>query len=283
VGPFTKYSTDLSEIDRSSFSLVQKAKQHSLRNGSQTINSLLKLNSRHDLSVSRAVFGEDNGPVTRRALFRRGLAAASFDRAAYAFEEWPDIRTTEPDLKTPSVSSGDAAPGKRVRQSIPEYEGSDVHHTLYLPKGWKRGRRYPVIVEYAGNGNYQNRHGDVSEGTVEGSNLGYGISGGEKFLWLCLPYVNRHERKNEILWWGDPEATADYCKKAVKLVCERYGGDLSSVILAGFSRGAIACNYIGLRDDKIAASGAPSYPTVITMESAGGPMTTATASRPWSG
>jgi len=195
----------------------------------------------------------DNDLVTRRAFFREGLAAASLDRAAYAFEEWPDIRTKESDLTTPSVSSGDASPGKRVRQSLPEYEGSDVHHTLYLPKGWRRGSRYPVIVEYAGNGNYQNRYGDVSEGTVEGSNLGFGISGGEGFLWLCLPYVNRHERKNEILWWGDPEATVEYCKKAVKLVCDRYGGDLSSVILAGFSRGAIACNYIGLRDDEIAA------------------------------
>ena len=31
------------------------------------------------------------------------------------------------------------------------------------------------------------------------------------------------------------------------------GGDASAVFLAGFSRGAIACNYIGLRDDEIAS------------------------------
>jgi hypothetical protein len=34
-------------------------------------------------------------------------------------------------------------------------------------------------------------------------------------------------------------------------ICNEYGGDRRKVILAGFSRGAIACNYIGLHDDKI--------------------------------
>ncbi len=194
----------------------------------------------------------DNSRVTRRTFARSGLAATSLAAAALSSEEWPDIRTVEPDLATPATSPGDAAPGKRVRQTLPEFESSEVHHTLYLPADWQPGSRYPVIAEYAGNGNYKNSYGDVSEGTVEKSNLGYGISGGRGFLWLCLPYVNRQQRKNEILWWGDPEATVEYCKKAVKLVCQSYGGDRSKVILAGFSRGAIACNYIGLRDDEIA-------------------------------
>jgi hypothetical protein len=35
-------------------------------------------------------------------------------------------------------------------------------------------------------------------------------------------------------------------------VCGEYGGDPSALILAGFSRGAIACNFIGLHDDAIA-------------------------------
>ena len=35
--------------------------------------------------------------------------------------------------------------------------------------------------------------------------------------------------------------------------CELYGGDPDRVLLAVFSRGAIACNYIGLHDDRIAA------------------------------
>jgi hypothetical protein len=62
---------------------------------------------------------------------------------------------------------------------------------------WKPGRRYPVIVEYAGNGNYANKYGDVSTGEVEGSKLGYGISGGNGFIWICLPYVNTLENKNQ--------------------------------------------------------------------------------------
>ena len=45
---------------------------------------------------------------------------------------------------------------------------------------------------------------------------------------------------------------ADYARKAIRLVCRRYGGDRKAVIVAGFSRGAIACNYIGLRDNKMA-------------------------------
>jgi len=44
-----------------------------------------------------------------------------------------------------------------------------------------------VIVEYAGNGNYANKYGDVSSGEVEGSKLGYGISGGTGFIWICMP------------------------------------------------------------------------------------------------
>lgn len=166
--------------------------------------------------------------------------------------EYPDIRTVPADLETPEVTGGEPSAGRRVRQTLAKWSGTEVHHALYLPRGWKHGGRYPVIVEYAGNGGYRNRFGDVSEGTVEGSNLGYGISGGEGFLWLCVPYVNAVEKRNQPLWWGDVEATVDYCKRAVKDSCERFGGDQKKVVLAGFSRGAIACNYIGLRDDEIA-------------------------------
>jgi hypothetical protein len=185
-------------------------------------------------------------PLTRRSLV---LGAA----AQTARAEFPDIRTVPPDLTTPAVTIGATAAGQRVRQSLPAWRDTEVHHALYLPTDWKPGARFPVIVEYAGNGNYRNQYGDVSEGTVEGSNLGYGLSGGRGFLWLCLPYVNAVEKRNQILWWGDAEATAAYCREAVRDVCDRFGGDPAALILAGFSRGAIACNYIGLRDDRTAA------------------------------
>ena len=164
----------------------------------------------------------------------------------------PDIRSIPVDLAVPAISDGDPGPGKRVVQVAPEYEGTAVHHVLYLPRDWQPGKQYPVIVEYAGNGPYSNKYGDISTGEVEGSKMGYGLSGGKGFIWLCLPYVNTAEKKNQPWWWGDVGATVEYAKKTVRRVCEKYGGDTSAIVLTGFSRGSIACNFIGLHDDEIA-------------------------------
>ena len=165
----------------------------------------------------------------------------------------PDISTAKPDLTTPKMVLGAPAAGRRVRQTLPNYKGTDLYHALYLPVDWQAGSTYPVIVEYAGNGPYRNRYGDTSAGTVEGSNLGYGLTAGKGVIWLCLPYVNAKEKRNQAQWWGDVDATVAYCKQAVATVCKDYGGDPRQVVLVGFSRGAIACNYIGLHDDEIAA------------------------------
>ncbi len=170
----------------------------------------------------------------------------------------PDISTVEPDLVVPELADGDPGPGRRVKQTHPAYAGTAVHHVLYLPEDWKPGASYPVLVEFAGNGPYRNNFGDVSTGRVEGSKLGYGISGGTGFLWLCLPYLDGAAASNVTSWWGtepdyDPKPTVAYCKATVRWVCDRYGGDPGRVVLCGFSRGAIACNFIGLYDDEIAA------------------------------
>lgn len=105
-----------------------------------------------------------------------------------------------------------------------------------------------------GNGGFKNKYGDISEGTVDGSRLGYGATAGHGCIWICLPYIEKTEgsMRNAITWWGDIEETKRYCLATVKDVCSRYGGDPKRVILAGFSRGSIACNYIGLHDDEIA-------------------------------
>jgi hypothetical protein len=178
-------------------------------------------------------------------LTRRHLLLASWRQ----LEDLPDIRSIPADLVRPELSDGEPSRGSRVRQSLPAYRGTGVHHILYLPTNWKPGPRFPLIAEYAGNGNYRNAYGDVSDGTPEGSNLGYGISAGEGFIWLCLPYINSEEKRNQLQWWGDPAATAAYARDAVAMVCAKYGGDERKVLLAGFSRGSIGCNYIGLRDD----------------------------------
>jgi hypothetical protein len=152
----------------------------------------------------------------------------------------PDLRTIAPDLIVPPLT--DAAPAAGLRARI-RREGA-LHHALYLPSDWQPRRRYPVIVEYAGNGDF----GDESHGLPEGSNLGYGLSGGRGFLWLCLPYVNA-DSTLATQWWGDPDLTTAYARRELSLVCQRHGGDPRRVLLAGFSRGAIACSYLGLRDE----------------------------------
>ena len=35
-------------------------------------------------------------------------------------------------------------------------------------------------------------------------------------------------------------------------ICGEYGGDINNIFICGFSRGAIAVNYLGLADDEIA-------------------------------
>ena len=167
----------------------------------------------------------------------------------------PNLNLLQPDLVVPAVMREAPAAGRRVEAVTPGWESTAVHHTLYLPSDWKQETKLPVLVEYAGNGGYKNALGDVSEGSVEGSVLGYGLSGGTGHLWACLPFVETSsdgKKQNKANWWGDVAETKRYCIATVKDICARYGGDASRVVLCGFSRGAIACNYIGLNDDEIA-------------------------------
>lgn len=166
---------------------------------------------------------------------------------------WPAIiKSDKSDLQLPPIEIGFASPGKRVAIVPPEYEGTGVHHILYLPNDWdpywrKNGRSWPVIVEYTGN----RFPSSGSTGEVEGAALGYGLSGG-KFIWAVFPFVAEDHKHNEVTWWGDEQATVEYAKRNVPRICKEFGGDSSRVFLCGFSRGAIAVNYIGLFDDEIA-------------------------------
>lgn len=189
--------------------------------------------------------------MNRRTILS-SMAAAAIAPSLRAQDDFPDLSSVRPDLVIPEILPGEPAAGKRVRQTDPEYAGTEVHHTIYLPVDWTAGKRYPLIVEYAGNGNFKNQYGDISTGEVEGSKLGYGISGGRGFIWICLPYVNSREKKNQIIWWGDVNETVRYARNTVRRACDRYGADPQAVVIAGFSRGAIGCNYLGLHDDEIA-------------------------------
>lgn len=154
----------------------------------------------------------------------------------------------------PSVESGEPQPGKRVWWTVPGYEDWNVPVALYLPPQWSPKKTYPVIFEYPGNGGYRNALGDSSEGTVDGCKLGYGWSLGQDTIWVSLPFVDSKTRKHSVRWWGDVEATVQFCKAAVAAVGRSWSGDRERMVLCGFSRGALACSYIGLYDDEIASN-----------------------------
>ena len=185
----------------------------------------------------------------------RFCAAIAVLNGSLLLAELPDLSLSAADLVVPAcLAEGVPAAGKRIAQTSAGWQGTSVHHALYLPLDWKPDGSFPVIVEYPGNGNYRNKYGDISTGAVEDGHLGYGISGGKGFIWVVMPFVevNGDQKRNAPLWWGDVEETKRYCIATVRDVCARYGGDEKKVVLSGFSRGSIACNFIGLHDDKIA-------------------------------
>ena len=159
-----------------------------------------------------------------------------------------DDKSVSNDLVTPTMTDEEPAAGRRVRQVAPEYEGSDVYHALYLPEDWKPGKKYSVLVEYTGN----KFAACGSTGEVKDANLGFGLTGGKGFIWVSMPYIEIGRKENAVTWWGDKDATVDYCKTNLPRICEEFGGDLSSIFVCGFSRGAIGASYIGLADDEIA-------------------------------
>ncbi len=185
------------------------------------------------------------------------LASVCLFLQALMAQDAPDIRSVEADLVVPACLDASPAAGVRVNQVHPNWKTTDVYHTLYLPTNYRPGQTYPVIVELPGNGGFKNRLGDACNGLPSGCKFGFGISAGKDFIWLCLPFVSGDGKSVAEKWWGDaseydPSPTVDYLKQTVPWICQNYGGDPQRVILTGFSRGAIACNYIGLHDDQIA-------------------------------
>lgn len=162
-----------------------------------------------------------------------------------------DLNSVAPDLTSPPLTGSTPAAGKRVRHALDSYAGTELFHSIYLPTDWRPGVKFPVIFEYPAN-QWTSPDGDACSGKLEDCNLGYGISGGSGFIWVCLPFVDSVNLQQQRRWWGDVNATVAYCKAAVQDVCKDFGGDVNALLIAGFSRGAIACNFIGLHDDEIA-------------------------------
>lgn len=151
----------------------------------------------------------------------------------------------------PDIERGEPIAGKRVYQKLPGWEKTTIEHVLTLPKEWKPGAKYPIIIEYTGNVFYHKWcH---STGFTDQGTMAYGLSRGETFILLNLPFIATDGRQEEPNGWGSIEKTEDYCIEALKFVSDNYGGDMKQVFYTGFSRGELAMNYLALRDDRIAS------------------------------
>jgi len=156
-------------------------------------------------------------------------------------------------IDVPDMVEGKPAPGRRVRYQPADDVDNNVYCALYLPPDWKPGKRYPVIAEYPGNIFYSAKS-CWSTGRPEQCAMGYGISSGTNAIWVSLPFVDRAIGEIAEAGFGsnDGDDTAIYAMDVIEDICANWGGDRNNLFLCGFSRGAIACGYIGLRNDKIA-------------------------------
>jgi hypothetical protein len=219
-----------------------------------------------------------------------------------SFMGFPDLHFTPADLFTPNASAdgwgpGGPAAGKRAYDVVPSWAAraeaaraggaapwEAVHHALYLPTDWVPSSSssspttpsassspppFPLIVEFTGNGPWNDSYQDVSTGLPEWANMGYGISGGKGFLWLSLPFLDLTGQLVETYWWGCDangtgpvghcpgeyfvNTTLQYMKDAVRYVTSTFNGDPAAVFLTGWSRGALATDFFGLYDDEAAA------------------------------
>ena len=122
---------------------------------------------------------------------------------------------------------------------------------MYLPRDWEPGDAYPLIIEYPGNIFFT--PSCYSTGLPDQCAIGYGMTKGTGAIWVSLPFIDRAAGTIAENGWGNPADTADYAVDVVEQMGDSFGGDRRNVVLTGFSRGAIACGFIGLRNDRIAS------------------------------
>jgi hypothetical protein len=150
-------------------------------------------------------------------------------------------------LTVPVVTEGLPGPGKRVYMRLAD---CPVRYVLYLPPDWTPDGLFPIIAEYSGNIFYFKN--TYSTGKADEGNIGYGMSKGVGVIWVNLPFLSPDRLHQQLDGFGNLDATAEYARKAIRTVVEKYAGDPGAVFLTGFSRGGAACGYIGLRNNEIA-------------------------------
>jgi len=70
---------------------------------------------------------------------------------------------------------------------------------------------------------------------------------------MSLPFIDRAAGTIVENGWEYLDENGDYAVSAVEQMGQSGGGDRGNIVLTGFSRGAIACGFIGLRNDQIAS------------------------------
>lgn len=168
----------------------------------------------------------------------------------------PDLRTITADLSVPPVKEKEVEPGQRCFVKLADARWQ-IPYVLYLPRNWDRSRQWPVFFELPGNGGYRDSNGDECSGLPQDCSMGFGLTEGKDWLWVSVPFLNADGSKIAVQWWGDaPQydsvATRSFWRAVLQDVKQRFCGDPGLVVLAGFSRGAIACNAVGLQDDETA-------------------------------
>ncbi|MBN8604597.1 MAG: hypothetical protein J0M26_26575, partial [Planctomycetes bacterium] len=102
-----------------------------------------------------------------------------------------NLRDVPRDLTLPPLQAGEPSAGVRVKRTTTDFPSESVYHVLYLPSNWEPNKSWPILVEFAGNGNYSNQLGDISTGKPEDCVIGYGLSGGQDCIWVVLPYIEK--------------------------------------------------------------------------------------------
>lgn len=155
-------------------------------------------------------------------------------------------------LNVPDMVEGVPVAGRRVRYQLAADAGNDIYCALYLPTDWQSGNRYPVIAEMPGN-YYYTPSACWSPGRPEQCAIGYGTSSGTNAIWVSLPFVDRTAGTIAENGFGsnDGAETVTYVMDVIGDICQNLGGDTNNLVFSGFSRGAIACGYIGLANDEI--------------------------------
>ena len=100
---------------------------------------------------------------------------------------------------------------------------------------------------------------------MKDANLGYGMSGGRR-LHLGVDALRGEGRKtNAVTWWGDKQATVDYCKVNVPRICRQFGGDPKTSPSAVFRAARSAPATSGWPTTRLRHCGRACSPTTTSM------------------